>query len=85
MEDTTVRAETHNDSLGWFMLAKPPNGTYVVNTKAIGFATRRDTIRVPGIADSILAVPVVLQPMDGPCGGIAKVFMRTKRWRWPWQ
>jgi len=80
---TDLRRGTHTDSVGRFRLDSLPPGRHLVETRRIGFKTRRDSITISDTAGVILEVALRPMPLDGcPFGGILE---RRRVWRWPWQ
>jgi hypothetical protein len=68
---TGTRFGTISDSAGFLLFTDLASGAYELTVRRMGFATRRDTIRLPLAADSMVEVRLAPRPMmlDDVCDG----------------
>lgn len=69
------------DSAGWFSRDSLPAGEYLLWTRRIGFAARRDSLTLPLPARRIVMIPLTAAALDGPCSGFAAVRIRKPWWK----
>jgi hypothetical protein len=66
--DGRAVAATASDSAGWFTLGPPvPRGRYLLRSRRIGLAARRDTIDVPLPVDAFLVLSLDDAPPHTTC------------------
>ena len=79
---TALQRGAQTDATGRFRLDSLPPGRHLVETRRIGFKSRRDSVTVAGGAGVLLEIALRPAPVDGcPFGGILE---RRRVWRWPW-
>jgi hypothetical protein len=69
------------DSAGWFSRDSLPMGRYVLWTRQIGFAARRDSLTLPLPERRVAVIPLTATALDGPCSGFAALRIRKPWWK----